>query len=560
MSSGPSEQEVYIYKRRRAFKPKARSGCKTCRVRHVKCDETKPACLKCSKTGRKCDGYQSQTQQQPLVPRPQPTSSFTPSGKVALPVVVPLMPLITSETFNDPLERRSFAYFMQHTIPQLSGILTSDFWSRLVMQTAHYEPAIKHAVVALGSLHESFRRGESHTQELSLSKTERTFATSQYVRAIGLLVGPEQKEKQKMDVALIACVLFVCFEVLRCNNGSAISHIDGGAKILKEYEETLGNNDIGSALTTTSNPYVSLSTLRLIFTRLDTQASQMIAGRSRQLYYADSGHFKESASSTRLPPGSIARTLTSIENARDALDDIWTSATSSLESLSSPAKMQMSMDLIRSETLLRLKVWIRDFKDLIGNLERTKAIMPDTQKEIHAANLQWNFVRIAFSVDHIRAATDETVWDAFLPEYESMLGHAEAIFELSRSNTSSQAGVGEDQPIFTLDTSILFPLYFIAVKCRQSTIRRRAIALLNSEMRREGLWSSKIMALVAERVVEIEEQGQTSMEDLIGREKRIRGLQVTFETGERRAELVFCGSSSTIPGMAVPPIREFVEW
>ena len=44
-------------KRSRASKPKVRTGCLTCKIRRVKCDEGKPACQKCTSTGRKCDGY-----------------------------------------------------------------------------------------------------------------------------------------------------------------------------------------------------------------------------------------------------------------------------------------------------------------------------------------------------------------------------------------------------------------------------------------------------------------------------------------------------------------------
>lgn len=36
---------------------KVRTGCITCKIRHKKCDETKPACRRCTSTGRKCDGY-----------------------------------------------------------------------------------------------------------------------------------------------------------------------------------------------------------------------------------------------------------------------------------------------------------------------------------------------------------------------------------------------------------------------------------------------------------------------------------------------------------------------
>jgi len=36
---------------------KVRTGCVTCKTRHVKCDEQKPRCQRCVSTGRQCDGY-----------------------------------------------------------------------------------------------------------------------------------------------------------------------------------------------------------------------------------------------------------------------------------------------------------------------------------------------------------------------------------------------------------------------------------------------------------------------------------------------------------------------
>jgi hypothetical protein len=37
--------------------PRSRNGCTTCKRRHRKCDETKPACRECQKHKLQCDGY-----------------------------------------------------------------------------------------------------------------------------------------------------------------------------------------------------------------------------------------------------------------------------------------------------------------------------------------------------------------------------------------------------------------------------------------------------------------------------------------------------------------------
>ncbi|TQV94296.1 hypothetical protein V2A60_002668 [Cordyceps javanica] len=43
--------------RRKRWAPKVKTGCITCRVRRVKCDETKPHCKRCMAYGYVCDGY-----------------------------------------------------------------------------------------------------------------------------------------------------------------------------------------------------------------------------------------------------------------------------------------------------------------------------------------------------------------------------------------------------------------------------------------------------------------------------------------------------------------------
>ncbi|KAJ5810885.1 hypothetical protein N7447_010401, partial [Penicillium robsamsonii] len=51
------QKSQFPARRRRKWAPKLKSGCMTCKVRRVKCDEEKPHCRRCMSTGRKCDGY-----------------------------------------------------------------------------------------------------------------------------------------------------------------------------------------------------------------------------------------------------------------------------------------------------------------------------------------------------------------------------------------------------------------------------------------------------------------------------------------------------------------------
>ena len=74
-----------------------------------------------------------------------------------------------------------------------------------------HEPIIKHAILALGSLHERFVNGDKSVVNPIWRKGEGGFALSQYNKAIQKLIQPQ--EPQAVDVCLIACMLFSAFEV-----------------------------------------------------------------------------------------------------------------------------------------------------------------------------------------------------------------------------------------------------------------------------------------------------------------------------------------------------------
>ena len=119
-------------------------------------------------------------------------------------------------------ERRCFHYFRDRTAYQLAGCFSSDFWSRLVPLSTRHSPAIKHAVIALASLHERFESDDSSILGSNNDVSQGGFALQQYTRAISHLNRSiNTKGQQPMDMYLVACILFACFEVryvlLLCN-------------------------------------------------------------------------------------------------------------------------------------------------------------------------------------------------------------------------------------------------------------------------------------------------------------------------------------------------------
>ncbi|KAI0854356.1 hypothetical protein F5Y00DRAFT_222897 [Daldinia vernicosa] len=289
-------------KRKRASKPKVRTGCITW-IRRVKCDETKPACTRCTSTGRKCDGYDGAPP-----PRPKKPTSSSPD-QLATPFSTPT----TTSSDGYPgarhdLARNSFAaacrgtsalqilrplaadiqgteeerlYFHRFRQAAEAGLalhassLGASFWRRLVPQVGHSDPAVRHALIALGAAYESMQLQQQqgqHRQEQNYQTTrmkqpapkmssrsgspaERSYVFStpppedayqcadqlelfmiqQYNLSIYHLQRHVQpgSPSESVEITLICCLLFVCIETSRGNEAAALAHVANGLQIIK---------------------------------------------------------------------------------------------------------------------------------------------------------------------------------------------------------------------------------------------------------------------------------------------------------------------------------------
>lgn len=121
------------------------------------------------------------------------------------------------------------------------------------------------------------------------------------------------------------------------------------------------------------------------------------------------------------------------------------------------------------------------------------------------------FVRL----DHGKVGrTDPSSWDKYDSIFEDIVSQAsfvlgmtgDAIYIPSLSSTPSDKIVeGQLKPSFSVSMGIVPPLYDIATLCRDPSIRRRAMNLLRSASRQEGLLNSYVSAVAAERVIGLEE-------------------------------------------------------
>ncbi|KEF57604.1 uncharacterized protein A1O9_05522 [Exophiala aquamarina CBS 119918] len=215
-------------KRNIQCRTKVKTGCTTCRIRKVKCDENKPFCQKCVGTGRTCDGYEAPFR---FVTN-QPTNNAHAGGArlgVGLQLIRPTATEIGPLDI-DLLNR----YFSTKTIFDVK--LSCGEEARQVLQASLTDPPIRHAVLSLRALREDLEA----SGVVSASSTQQTagydYGVQQYCMALGGLASNlSSPDSNGLKSALLCCQVFVSIEQVRGNYTAMAQHIIRGFRIMHQY-------------------------------------------------------------------------------------------------------------------------------------------------------------------------------------------------------------------------------------------------------------------------------------------------------------------------------------
>jgi hypothetical protein len=148
---------------------------------------------------------------------------------------------------------------------------------------------------------------------------------------------------------------------------------------------------------------------------------------------------------------------------------------------------------------------------------------------------------------------DQTLWDEFMQMYDKIISMAADFVEPDDGENT--------KPSFTIDLGVIGPLFEVISRCRDPVIRRRGVSLLKSRYRQEGVWNSFLVAKVAERLIEIEEEGLGEVKSCkdVPDWARISDVHPEFDPVGRRATLTYgrCGGKNNYQRRM---IQEVVEW
>ncbi|KAK8094886.1 hypothetical protein PG997_001571 [Apiospora hydei] len=518
------------------------------RIRHKKCDEAKPTCRRCAAANVVCDGYQSaqppssksapdagaaSTTSQ-AVAKSTATSSYSsssgspasssshrslsPSSRRSSASTAPLF-TINPIVFESATEARYFHHFRVCTrfgLAESAGLL--DFWDAYALPIAHQEDYLRQTISAVGAAHQLFviRSYTASSSSSSWDTDQENAAMQQYNRAISSLVKAMSSPNSVASShgALLCCLMFVTFESLLGRYSESIKHIQSGFQLLASLDAGGKIRDAGLWQQT----YDMFARLGLEFSAfmdapltpalpsnsdpaalVAEEAQQPFADLNEAMYSLrtlDIGHFlalHEAEQRHLMIYGSPPHSRPPTPEGKMARADPYAAGLprgTSRSPVSSSSFVSNNNTITTTTTFGplweeawndRFYAWNRRF-ELTAQRLPPESDMPERDRGMLARlRLQQSFWEMAVELS-------KNGGDA------AGVSHQTCEECLERAERLAAPFLAANKPTFSLDGDLISDLSFIISVCRDPRQQERALKLLRSLNRREGIWDSREIA------------------------------------------------------------------
>ncbi|KAL4893572.1 hypothetical protein BDV59DRAFT_207683 [Aspergillus ambiguus] len=258
---------------------KVRTGCITCKMRHIKCDETKPHCNNCLRSRGHCEGYVNISKK---TSGPVQICWDSKQNVYGSAPKINLQQAVRASDFYDTMGMLYFEEFIALVRgPWISAVSNAELWQATLPQLARSNNSLRCIAIGIGALSVSHQSNFSDPcKRLMLpsptfeNDTHYQNAVRYYCRALKIL----SDSKAVQDV-VSSSVLLLFFENLRGNRKTALNHLNHGLSLML----TLLIDDTHSYLHAVApNPKPFLLSLASIFAVLAPQARFVLLGSTGQ--------------------------------------------------------------------------------------------------------------------------------------------------------------------------------------------------------------------------------------------------------------------------------------
>ncbi|KAM3446310.1 hypothetical protein MY3296_009798 [Beauveria thailandica] len=513
---------------------KTKLGCKTCKVRKIRCDETSPVCNNCTKSGRRCDGVAEPANKD---------GGLTFTAPLTLTHFRP-----TQTGWLTPQEIAHLDLFRHELVYSIVGHVGTPSWKRLILQAVHDEVALCHAVVAFTALSTSGLHADvgsdagagghghghgtasmAHSPQSNAASRENEFALRHYGKALEAMRHVfRHNDKRSINTALLCTLLCICFELRIRDPATALTHLE----------------HVDEAITTA-------------FARLDLQAAIFLGVRP-----------------PALDPSRVASRIfvfdSVYQEADHALAGLISRAWTFIRTVADDYRYQQVDGPVPDAVAARAQSIKSSFeafrRQYLAPNSKLEKMLPEQSSLLRIKHLT-SVVVMSGCLSH-----EETVYDAHASDFVHMVDLAADIRarqqQLIPNYSGSGGGGGGGGGGFQLDMAVIHPLYLTATKCRCPVTRRRAIQALYTGPDFEGAWEGIVSARIGERVMQIEEEGIASLDldrlrdgELVGipERARIHSVDICTEPAQGRATVYF-GRRPNGPGTDWEDLQEDMTW
>ncbi|RAQ57211.1 C6 finger domain protein [Aspergillus flavus] len=485
---------------------KSRTGCRTCKARRIRCDESWPACKRCTSTGRRCDG----------------------PSKTATTVTVSFAHVLTIPTMKKPparlvyendQEARYVAYFLERLALNSPAQTNIPAWRALMIQGVLGDVAVRECAIAISVLMLDTNSKHHSTSCLLASQCGNArykLALKKYGKALSSVRALlSHGDRQSVETALLCGIICIWFEVLIKDHLSALSHLDRCLNIV-QMSRVLGRGEIDSDI-------------KEAYVKLDLQAAIHVGARAPVLLVEETK-----------PIPYIFNTFGEAEqkfNAEYGNVMFLSRRAAAPYRYKQPDGIPLEI-LAEAQLLLeRLEQWNLAFH-YSYSCQKTQGD-PRMTPQVCLLLIQYHMAVITASTC---LYAEEMIYDRFLPNFDHMMRLAKKLVSWWHSRPAgSMLGV-------PVDMGVVQPLYMIATKCRVTSLRQSAIDMLASMPNDKGVWEGPVVASVARRAKDIEELGLNVKIDGVPEFRRIHAIGFDVAQGTRRVDVEFRTRPNGIDG------------
>lgn len=300
------------------------------------------------------------------------------------------------------------------------------------------------------------------------------------------------------NIALLTTLLLACLGFARDNADEAMLHLHGGAAVLTRIKN-IDNVPDKPGPTTAGAECCIIDAFR----RLDLATSLSMTSRAFPSWFsqwvAKKGIILDSSQ------------LDNLATLRNRLGRWTTEIVCLMQDVRQHIFGFYGLPLFRDDYPLQVRLqemaaaseqWLAAFNHFLLNVLPSISYSTEREHAQRAAQLL-RIQHLASSIMLMTSLADgrELVYDNHLEDFRAIVDLSAPLVPHYKSQAVS----------FTLDVGVIPSLYYVACKCRDSTIRHKAIDLLLSSTHREGAWEAQVSARSAAKIVKLEEKAAVKL-------------------------------------------------